>query len=172
MSWLGRCNPTSWAIWMLGSHAPRCPLHRPFRSRQAAHCALAGTASCRIRLAFCTSGILPTNPTVVHPTTRQPNPESWLQSHLLGPSLQNAPHHDSFPFLPFFDTHFPPSSKHCLHFFCFSPTSLFAKTLHHLLTRPHLRVGQEAEDASQEASQGREDPSRPAGQQPEERHRE
>jgi hypothetical protein len=101
------------------------------------------------------------------------NPQSWLQSHLLGPSLQNAPHQPSHLFLLFVDTHFlPPSSTHCLLFSYFSPLFVFTKILHLLHYSPHLRVGQEEKDASQESRQGREDPSRPPGQQPHERYRE
>lgn len=134
---------------------------------QAAHCAQAGLVCCRIRLVFLHAS---------NSAHHQPhaNPESWLQSHLLGPSLQNAPR-QQLPclFLLFFDTHLnPPSSTHCLLFSYFCPLHFCAKILRHFYIRPHIRVGQEEKDASQEASQGREDPSRPAGQQPEERHRE
>jgi hypothetical protein len=96
----------------------------------------------------CTS-ILPTARCPPHPTTRQTNPESWLQSHLLGPSLQNAPRQPCCLFLLFFDTHcLPPSSKYCLLFFFFPPLYSSTKILHHLHRCPHLRVSQEAKDAS------------------------
>jgi hypothetical protein len=95
------------------------------------------------------------------PTTNHKATRRRLQSHLAGPSPQNAPHQPSLPFLLFFDTRlFPPSSKHCLHllFGFFFLHAVCAKTLHLAHARPHLRVGQEEKDASQEGSQGGEDP--------------
>jgi hypothetical protein len=122
----------------------------------------------RIRLVF-----LQVN-SAFHTQPTKGNPESWLQSHLLGPSLQNAPRRQpSLPFLLFIDTHFlPASSTYCLRISYFSPPIFSSKTLHHLYTCPHLRVGQEEKDASQESSQGGEAPARPPGQQPYERYRE
>jgi hypothetical protein len=171
--WIGRRHDpppsTVGHLDALGSRAPL--LRRPFRSRQAAHCALrTGRGSKLAEFGWCRcKSLCPPTPNHTHA-----NPESWLQSHLLGPSLQNAPRHPSHLFLLFVDTHFlPPSSKHCLLRFSYSsPPFLCAKILHLLHHCPHLRVGQEEKDASQESRQGGEGPSRPPGQQPQERYRE
>lgn len=97
----------------------------------------------RIRLVF-----LQVN-SAFHTQPTKSNPQSWLQSHLLGPSLQNAPRQPSHLSLLFIDTHFlPPSSTYCLRFSYFSPPIFSSKTLQHLHTCPHLRVGQEEKDAS------------------------
>jgi hypothetical protein len=160
---VGDSQTTSYTIDSLDVHPSS---RRPFLSRQAAPGALTGSLSCRIRLVFLQVNSCP-------PTTLQGTRRAGCKV-ISGPltAKQNAPRQPSHLFLLFFDTHFlPPSSKYCcLHFFFFYFSQ---KTLHHLHNRPLLRVGsQEEKHASQESRQGREGPSRPAGQQPQERHRE
>jgi hypothetical protein len=132
----------------------------PCRSRQAASGALTGAYAAEFGGWCCTQFY-------------QPHSQASRRAGckvISGPltAKHHAPRQPSHLFLLFFNTHFlPPSSKHCLLLFFGLP-----KTLHHFCSCPHLRVGQEKEDASQESRQGREGPSRPAGQQPQERHRE
>jgi hypothetical protein len=106
------------------------------------------------------------------PTQRANHSPAGERPQSLSHHGHHGPHQTPPLSLLFFDTQlFLPCSKHCkriLHHFpfdqIFTQSPLFC---HH---RPHLRKVEK--DASQEGRQGREDPSRPARQQLEERHRE